>query len=98
MTVTPAAYFSPGFSNREQAMKRTRTAGEYVSRAQWMASVMWVLVAAAVVGCQPAQDDGPPKEGVAAFYDGRIIRWIIPYSPGGGYDEYGRMIAPVLEK
>jgi len=98
MTVTPAAYFSPGFSNREQAMKRIRTAGEYVSRAQWMASVMWVLVAAAVVGCQPAQDEGPPKEGVAAFYDGRIIRWIIPYSPGGGYDEYGRMIAPFLEK
>ncbi len=59
---------------------------------------MWVLVVASVVACQPAQDDGPPKEGVAAFYDGRVIRWIIPYSPGGGYDEYGRMIAPYLEK
>lgn len=61
-------------------------------------SVMWVLVVGAVAACQPAQNDGPPKEGVAAFYDGRVIRWIIPYSPGGGYDEYGRMIAPYLGK
>ncbi len=62
------------------------------------ALIVWLLVVGAVVACQPAQNDGPPKEGVAAFYDGRVIRWIIPYSPGGGYDEYGRMIAPYLEK
>ncbi|NIL93579.1 MAG: hypothetical protein GTO71_03870, partial [Woeseiaceae bacterium] len=43
-------------------------------------------------------DGGPPKEGVAGYYDGRVIKWIIPYSPGGGYDEYGRLIAPYLEK
>ena len=79
-------------------MKRTRIAGESVSRARLIVAVVWALVVAVVVGCQPAQNDGPPKEGVAAFFDGRVIRWIIPYSPGGGYDEYGRMIAPYLEK
>lgn len=51
-----------------------------------------------LTACQPAEDEGPPKAGVAGFYDGRVIKWIIPYSPGGGYDEYGRMIAPYLEK
>jgi tripartite-type tricarboxylate transporter receptor subunit TctC len=28
---------------------------------------------------------------------GRRIRWIVPYSPGGGYDTYSRLIAPLLE-
>jgi tripartite-type tricarboxylate transporter receptor subunit TctC len=78
-------------------MKRRRI-GENVPPVRLIASVMCVLVIGAVMACQPAQNDGPPKEGVAAFYDGRVIRWIIPYSPGGGYDEYGRMIAPYLEK
>ena len=79
-------------------MKRRRMIGENMSHVRLIVSVMWLLVVAAVVACQPAEDDGPPKEGAAAFYDGRVIRWIIPYSPGGGYDEYGRMIAPYLEK
>ena len=52
----------------------------------------------AVAGCGPAKEEGPPKTGAAAFYDGRAVKWIIPYSPGGGYDEYGRLIAPYLEK
>lgn len=51
-----------------------------------------------LAGCGSAEQDGPPKTGPAAFYDGRAIKWIIPYSPGGGYDEYGRLIAPFLEK
>jgi tripartite-type tricarboxylate transporter receptor subunit TctC len=32
------------------------------------------------------------------FYDGAAIRWIVPYKPGGGYDEYTRILAPYLEK
>ena len=79
-------------------MKKRIIIGGNVSRARWLVSVTGMLAVAALVACQPAQNEGPPKEGVAAFYDGRIIRWIIPYSPGGGYDEYGRMIAPYLEK
>jgi len=34
----------------------------------------------------------------AAFYKDNVIKWIVPYNPGGGYDEYSRMIAPYLEK
>jgi tripartite-type tricarboxylate transporter receptor subunit TctC len=61
----------------------------------------YILIAITIGGplaCQRVADDGPPKTGAAAFYDGRVTKWIIPYSPGGGYDEYGRMIAPYLEK
>lgn len=32
------------------------------------------------------------------FYEGKTIRWIIPYRPGGGYDEYSRLIEPFFEK
>ena len=60
--------------------------------------VVAVLALMGLSACGPAADDGPPKTGAAAFYDGRVIKWIIPYSPGGGYDEYGRLIAPYLEK
>lgn len=62
---------------------------------------MCLIVTLAVCGlaaCQPETDDGTSKTGAAAFYDGRNIKWIIPYSPGGGYDEYARLIAPYLEK
>jgi len=39
-----------------------------------------------------------PHDSVAAFYAGATIKWIIPNNPGGGYDEYARLIAPYLEK
>lgn len=67
-------------------------------RDRWLALTLWIFALCGLVACEPAGNDGPPKEGAAGFYDGRIIKWIIPYSPGGGYDEYGRMIAPYLEK
>lgn len=57
-----------------------------------------ILLLCCLTACQPAADNKEEKTGVAAFYDGRNIKWIIPYSPGGGYDEYGRLIAPYLEK
>jgi tripartite-type tricarboxylate transporter receptor subunit TctC len=79
-------------------MKRRKSFGEFIMRYRTINLFVWMLVAGGIAACQPAANDGPPKEGAAAFYDGRIIRWIIPYSPGGGYDKYGRLIAPYLEK
>ena len=57
-----------------------------------------ILVFCGLTACGSADDSKEAKTGIAAFYDDRNIRWIIPYSPGGGYDEYGRLIAPYLEK
>lgn len=34
----------------------------------------------------------------AGFYKGKNIKWIVPYKPGGGYDEYSRLLAPFMEK
>lgn len=46
----------------------------------------------AIPGCLLARG----AMGGAAF-EGETIRWIVPYDTGGGYDEYSRLIAPVLE-
>lgn len=37
-------------------------------------------------------------EDAKEFYSGNIIKWIVPYKPGGGYDEYSRLLAPYMEK
>ena len=81
-------------------MRLTRKASQHLARKQFITAAACLLAIGGLTACQPADDEaeGPPKTGAAAFYDGRVIKWIIPYSPGGGYDEYGRMIAPYLEK
>ena len=56
-----------------------------------------VLAFCGLSACQSGDSVGEPKTGAAAFYDGRSIRWIVPYIPGGGYDEYGRLLAPYIE-
>ncbi|MFT7106037.1 MAG: tripartite-type tricarboxylate transporter receptor subunit TctC [Yoonia sp.] len=33
----------------------------------------------------------------AEFYKDNVIKWIVPYDPGGGYDEYSRIIIPYFE-
>ena len=37
-------------------------------------------------------------EDAASFYKGKKIKFIVPYKPGGGYDDYARLLAPVMEK
>lgn len=34
----------------------------------------------------------------AEFYKDNVIKWIVPYDPGGGYDEYSRIVIPYFEK
>ncbi len=55
-----------------------------------------LLVLAGLAGCQPAGK----SQGIdpASFYEGKKIKWIVPYSPGGGYDEYARLLSPYLRK
>ena len=49
---------------------------------------------AAVAG-MPAPVHADP---VADFYNGRTMRMLIGYGPGGGYDLYGRVVAQFLPK
>jgi tripartite-type tricarboxylate transporter receptor subunit TctC len=32
------------------------------------------------------------------FYDGKTLKIVVPYKPGGGFDAYARALAPVLEE
>jgi len=45
----------------------------------------------------PVTSDTPGDE-LVSFLDGEVLQWIIPNNPGGGYDEYARLIAPYIEK
>ena len=38
------------------------------------------------------------KEDALAFYNGKNINFIVPYTTGGGYDQYVRLVAPYLQK
>lgn len=61
------------------------------------ATLATLLAMSMLSGCTSGDGDAEntsPED----FYKGKSIRWIIPYSPGGGYDEYARLIAPYLEK
>ena len=47
---------------------------------------------------RPPGTSGYPEDGAASFFGGAVIKWIVPNNPGGGYDEYARLITPYLEK
>lgn len=61
-----------------------------------------ILVALILGGLVSRQQQDTAGSGggsdVAAYYKGKVIKWLIPYNPGGGYDEYVRLISPYLEK
>ncbi len=58
--------------------------------------VFCLLVIAGLAACQRAEDNASADP--ANFYAGKKVRWIVPYSPGGGYDEYARLLSPYMEK
>ena len=37
-------------------------------------------------------------ETAAEFYAGKVVKLVVGYGPGGGYDSYARLLAPFLEK
>jgi len=56
-------------------------------------------MAATFVACSTAGFGiAASAQDAADFYEGKVIKWIVPYDPGGGYDEYSRLIAPYFEK
>jgi len=56
------------------------------------------VAAALVAGALLPLGGAAQAEDAAAFYKGKVIKWIVPYKPGGGYDEYSRLLAPYMEK
>ena len=72
----------------------------FAGRPRWM----WVLglVVASATGCQPRDAGEPEIEGAAgdacAVLAGQTVRWIVPFSVGGGLDVYSRLLTPFLEE
>jgi tripartite-type tricarboxylate transporter receptor subunit TctC len=62
--------------------------------------MLWLL-AASVVGCQAHDVAERAPEGVGsdacAALAGETVRFIVPYSAGGGYDVYARLLTPFYE-
>lgn len=54
------------------------------------------LLAAAGAACTPLATTAQAADPACATLNGRQVRWIVPYSPGGGYDTWSRLIAPHL--
>ena len=65
-------------------MKRFRL----VTAAALLAALLPALVAAAPAAAETAAD----------FYKGKIVKLVVGYGAGGGYDLYARMLAPHLEQ
>ncbi len=52
-----------------------------------------------VVGLAMLMSLGQHEALAAGCYEkGQTVRWVVPYSPGGGFDTYSRLIEPFFEK
>jgi tripartite-type tricarboxylate transporter receptor subunit TctC len=62
-------------------------------RALWIAAA-FTLTAALVSACGP----GTSGASGSSFYSGQTLTVVVPYGPGGGYDQWARVLAPYLKK
>jgi tripartite-type tricarboxylate transporter receptor subunit TctC len=51
-------------------------------------------IAALAIAAAPAEAAQPP--GGCAFYKGKTVELVVPFSAGGGFDVYGRMVAKYM--
>ena len=72
-------------------------------KTRWMLPLVVLLLLG--TGCQPrtgaapAQSDAPYNEkAVADYYNGKTVRFIVGFAPGGGFDTYTRAIARHIGK
>lgn len=56
-----------------------------------------VLATALTVGCSGSESSAK-SDADGGTLEGKTVEFIVPFSPGGGYDTYARMIAPKLEE
>ena len=56
--------------------------------------LIWSILAFFLMGAYATGS----AEDVGSFYKGKVVRLIVPFSPGGGYDTYARFLANAMEK
>jgi tripartite-type tricarboxylate transporter receptor subunit TctC len=65
----------------------------------WPAVAALVLTAGLAVGCgTTGSSSGGPGSDASAFYQGKTLTVVVPYGPGGGYDQWARVLSPFLRK
>ena len=77
-----------------------------VSDQPYSALLAWprlgTLVVLLALGCSPYGDEAPQIANASSRgclgVEGRTIRWIVPFTPGGGYDVYSRLLEPLYEE
>jgi tripartite-type tricarboxylate transporter receptor subunit TctC len=57
-----------------------------------------ITTALAAVAVAAGVSAAAAQEDAAQFYQGRNLIFVVPYGPGGGFDQYARMLAPHLEE
>lgn len=65
-----------------------------ISRRSFLRNVGGLSVGAAILAPYAGKGFAARK---GCFPGGTTVRWIVPYSPGGGYNVYSRMIEPFVE-
>lgn len=64
--------------------------------------ILTCILVVLAVACRPARDevDGASSDASKACpgLAGETVRWIVPYTPGGGYDVHSRLLEPFYEE
>jgi len=83
---------------RTQRKERTNMNIWFSPRPRWYRGLVSVLVAAlALAGCGSKTESDAGGQG-RGWNPTKDIDWIVPYSPGGGFDIYSRGIAEVMQR
>lgn len=58
-----------------------------------------VVLAATLAACGSSGNGGSSAaQSPSSFYKGQTVSIVVPYGPGGGYDQWARVIAPYMQK
>lgn len=73
--------------------------GGRIPRSRTLPAVAVALLLA-VAACGSSADTGANGSGQSPeqFYEGKTVRLVVPYDPGGGFDTYARTLAPYLQE